>query len=142
MTQATVNPYLRTRVMTASPAQLRLMLFEGAIKFSRQAVDAVGKGEWEAMYNALVRAQKIVLELNSSLDHDQAPELCERLSALYTYLYRRLVDANMERDASPIHEVIDRRPRRPRRPDRPRRPHAPGRRPPLLRRRLTPPIRP
>ena len=58
-----VNPYLKTKVMTASPEELRLMLYEGAIKFCRQATDAIGKGDWEAMYNALIRAQKIVLEL-------------------------------------------------------------------------------
>ena len=101
-----VNPYLKTKVMTASPEELRLMLYEGAIKFCRQATDAIGKGDWEAMYNALIRAQKIVLELSNSLKPELAPELCERMSAVYTYLYKRLVDANLERDRSPIDECI------------------------------------
>ncbi len=101
-----VNPYLRTKVMTASPEELRLMLYDGAIKFCRQATDAMGKGQWEAMYNALIRAQKIVMEMSNSMKPELAPELCERMSALYTYLYKRLVDANLERDRSPIDEVI------------------------------------
>jgi flagellar protein FliS len=107
MNQPNVNPYLRTKVMTASPEQLRLMLYDGAIKFCRQAHDAVGRHDLEGMYNALIRAQKIVMELNTSLDHDVDPDLCTRLGALYMYMYRRLVDANLERDNTPITEVID-----------------------------------
>jgi len=82
------------------------MLFDGAIKFCRQAVDAIGREDWEGMYNALVRAQKIVIELNTSLDHEVDPELCGKLASLYNYIYRRLVDANLERDDSPVHESI------------------------------------
>ncbi len=82
------------------------MLYDGAIKFCRQSVDAIGRSDWEAMYQSLVRAQKIVLELNTSLKHDVDPELCGKLAALYNYIYRRLVDANLERDDSPIHEVV------------------------------------
>jgi len=100
------NAYLRTRVMTASKEELRLLLFDGALKFCRQAVDAIGRADWEASYNALSRAQKIVMELSNSLDHSADPELCERLAALYTYIYRRLVDANMERDTSAVNEAI------------------------------------
>jgi len=100
------NPYLRTKVLTASPQELRLMLYDGAIKFARQAVAALEKSDWETMYNGLIRAQKIVLELQNGLKPEIEPELCERLNALYTYMYRRLVDANLERDTAPIHEVI------------------------------------
>jgi len=58
------------------------------------------------MYTALVRAQKIVLELNTSLNHEADEQLCGKLASLYNYVYRRLVDANLERDDSPIHEAI------------------------------------
>lgn len=92
--------------MTASPEQLRLMLFEGAIKFCRQGRDHLSRDDYEGMFNALVRAQKIVLELSNSLRPEVDPELCERLGALYTYIYRRLVDATTERDAEAIDESI------------------------------------
>lgn len=82
------------------------MLFDGAIKFCRQAEDAIGKSDWEAMYKGLVRAQKIIMELNTSLKHDESPELCTRLGALYIYMYRRLVDANLEREVEPVREVL------------------------------------
>jgi len=98
--------YLRTKVLTANPEQLRLMLYEGAVKFCRQARDALSRKDYEGMYNGLVRAQKIVLELSTSLDHKVDPVLCERLASLYNYVYMRLVDANMERDLAAIDEAI------------------------------------
>lgn len=101
------NPYLKTRVMSATPEELRLMLYEGAIRFARQARQAMEKGDHEATYTNLSRAQKIVLELSTSLDHSVMPDLCERLSALYTYVYRRMVDANMEHDVTAIDEAVE-----------------------------------
>jgi len=106
MSQPQVNPYLRTKIMTASAEELRLMLYDGAIKFCRQAHDALGKKDFESSFNAIGRAQKIVLELSTSLNHNIAPELCDRLGALYTYIYRRLVDANIEHDVAPLDEAI------------------------------------
>lgn len=106
MTAKPANPYLKTKIMTASPEELRLMLYEGAIKFSIQGRDALAKGDRESSYGALMRAQKIVLELSTSLNHRVAPELCEKLSALYTYIYRRLVDANMHHEPAPLDEAI------------------------------------
>jgi len=100
------NPYLRTKIMTASPEELRLMLYDGAIRYCRQAAEALDQQQFEASYNGLMRAQKIVLELSTSLDPKVAPELCEKLGALYTYLYRLLVDANLEKSAKPVRECI------------------------------------
>jgi flagellar secretion chaperone FliS len=99
------NPYLKTKIMTASPQELRLMLYEGAIKFCRQARAALDADERENAYNALMRAQKIVLELSTSLNHDAAPDLCAKLSALYTYIYRLLVDANIEHIPAKVDEA-------------------------------------
>ena len=106
MTQAAVNPYLRTKVMTATPEELRLMLYDGALKFCRLAAAAIGERRHEDSYHNLARAQKIVLELSTSLKHSLQPDLCGKLSALYTYVYRKLVDASMNRDAAPLSEAI------------------------------------
>ncbi len=106
MNQTGPNPYLRTKILTASPEELRLMLFDGAIKFSRQARTAMEAGKIEAGYDALMRAQKIVLELSSSLNHQIDPQLCEKLAALYTYIYKLLVDANIDREPSKIDEAV------------------------------------
>lgn len=106
MATAAANPYLKTRILTASPEELRLMLYDGAIRFCRQAREAQGRGEFEAGYESLMRAQKIVLELSTSLKHDVDPDLCAKLSALYTYIYRLLVDANVHRTSDKIEEAI------------------------------------
>lgn len=104
--RAPANPYLRTKILTASPEELRLMLYEGAIRFCGQGREAIVKKDWEASYSALVRAQKIVLELSTSLNHGVAPELCEKLGALYTYIYRRLIDANIQHDLAALDEAV------------------------------------
>ena len=106
MSQKPVNPYLKTKIMTASPEELRLMLYDGALKFCRQARASLQKQSYEDSYNNLMRAQKIVLELSTSLNHDADPQLCQRLSALYTYVYRLLVDANMKRETAIVDEAI------------------------------------
>ncbi len=107
MAANSANPYLRTKILTASPEELRLMLYDGAIKFCRQGREALDRKELESSYTGLMRAQKIVLELSTSLNHTADPDLCSKLSALYTYIYRLLVDANMDRDGKKVDEAID-----------------------------------
>ncbi len=106
MSTAAANPYLRTKILTASPEELRLMLYDGAIKFCRQAKDGLDKKNFEQSYNGLMRAQKIVLELSTSLNSEIDPDLYSKLSALYTYIYRLLVDANIEKTTAKIDEAI------------------------------------
>jgi flagellar protein FliS len=106
MTAATPNPYLRTKVMTASPRELRLMLLDGAIKFLEQGRSGLEAGDYEASYNGISRCQNIVMELINALDPAQAPELCERLSGLYTFIYSRLVTACSERNIEICDEVL------------------------------------
>ncbi len=100
------NPYLKTKIMTASPEELRLMLYEGAIRFCLQSKEALVAKNYEQSYNGLMRAQKIVLELSTSLNHQVDPELCTRLGTLYTYIYRRLVDASLYRQIDPVDEAL------------------------------------
>lgn len=92
--------------MTAGPLQLRMLLYDGALKFSRQARAALEREDFEQSYTNLARTQNIVLELSNSLDHDQAPDVCDRLAALYNYIYRQLVNANLTRDIQIVDEVI------------------------------------
>ncbi len=100
------NEYLKTKVMTASPTELRMMLFDGAIKFCHQAREAIAAEQIESAHDALMRAQKIVLELSTSLDHKVAPDICDKLTALYIYIYKLLVDANMHQSPGPIDEAL------------------------------------
>lgn len=103
--QAAQN-YLRTKVFTATPEQLQLMLYDGALRFGEQAKAALEKKEFENSYNMISRVQKIITEMNGSLKHDVAPELCGKLAALYNFVYRKLVEANIEHKVEAIDEAL------------------------------------
>ena len=100
------NAYLRTKVMTAGPAELRLMLFDGAIKFAQQGKASIESKDYSAAFDGISRCQSIIMELINALNHDADPKLCERLSGLYTFMYNRLVHASTNRDPVIIKEVI------------------------------------
>jgi flagellar protein FliS len=104
--QAAQN-YLRAKVLTATPEQLQLMLYDGAIRFAEQAKVALAKKDYEASYTAISRAQKIITELSGSLKHDVAPELCTKLAGLYNFVYRKLLDANVGHEIAPVDEALD-----------------------------------
>ena len=99
------DPYLKTKVMTASSAQLRQMLFDGAIKFAQQAKSGLADNNHEAAYEGISRCQQILIELITSLRPEIAPELCSNLSSLYTFLYTRLIDASRKRDPAIVGEA-------------------------------------
>ena len=104
MSPGTDNPYLRDAVMTATPEQLQLMLYDGAIRFSIQAREAIERKDYETSYERLTRAQHIILEMQNGLNHDVNRELCERVASIYSFLYRKLIDASVHRD---VHMVDD-----------------------------------
>ena len=106
MSTATDNPYLRDAVLTATPEQLQLMLYDGCIRFALQARDAIEKKDYETAYEKLTRAQKIILEMQSGLNYDVNKELCERVASIYGFLYRKLVDACVHRDVSAIDDAV------------------------------------
>jgi len=106
MTTSNANAYLRTKVMTASPAELRLLLIDGAIKFARQGREGLAAKDFEACYEGLSQAKSVILELINCLRPEVDPDLCAKLSSLYTFMYRRLLDATLEKDAAIVDEVI------------------------------------
>src|SRR5258708_1729569 len=98
--------YLRTRVLTATPEQLQMMLYDGAIRFAEQARPALESKNWEVSYNMISKAQKIIAELLSSLKHDVSPEMCAKLASLYNYIYRKLVEANSAHQMDSLDEAL------------------------------------
>jgi flagellar secretion chaperone FliS len=107
MNQPGANQYLRTKVLTATPEQLQMMLYDGALAFCQQAKGALTEKNYEQSYSLISRVQKIVVELNCSLKHEVAPELCQRLSALYLYAYKKLVEANIQRTIAALDEAAN-----------------------------------
>jgi len=92
--------------MSAPPKKLQLMLYDGAIRFCRQAQDAIKNKDIEGSYNLLTRSQNIVLEMQNGLRPEVDPVLCGRMAALYNFVYRRLVDANVNKDLEALNEAL------------------------------------
>lgn len=84
------------------------MLIDGAIRFTEQARRGYETRNFEMAFEGSSRAQAIVIELMNALRPDQAPELCERLTALYTYIYQCLVQAAAMRDLAQYDEALKR----------------------------------
>jgi flagellar protein FliS len=101
------NNYLRTKVLTATAEQLQMMLFDGAIRFGEQAKAALQQKNYEQSFKLLVRAQNIVCQLRGALKHDVDPDLCGKLSSLYAFAYRRLVDANLKHNIKSLDEALE-----------------------------------
>jgi flagellar secretion chaperone FliS len=106
MNSQVAHNYLRTKVMTATPEQLQLMLFDGAIRFAEQGKVALAKNDYEASYTALTKVQNILTELTSSLKHDIYPELTGKLAALYNYAYRNIVEANIHHKIEAVDDAL------------------------------------
>ncbi len=100
------NPYLRDAVLTAPPEQLQMMLYDGAIRFATQGRDAIQAEEVEKSFDLLTRAQKIMLELINGLREEVDPPLVRRMASLYMFIYRKLVEANVNRDVAAVDEAL------------------------------------
>jgi flagellar protein FliS len=98
--------YLRTKVLTATPEQLQLMLYDGALRFCEQARGALERRKYDESHALICKVQKIIVELTGSLKRDVFPDLCQKLAALYNFAYRRLVAANIQHDLKALDEAI------------------------------------
>lgn len=105
-----VNPYLKqyqkNQVETASPEQILIMLYEGAIQFLNKAKLAFNENDAEAIHNNLIGAQKIIVEFMSTLDMDIGGEMAKNLYSLYEYLNGRLIKANIDKREDYVDEVL------------------------------------
>ncbi|MBN2064732.1 MAG: flagellar export chaperone FliS [Sedimentisphaerales bacterium] len=103
---ANTNEYLRTKVMTASPEQLTMMLYDGVVRFSEQAREAILNKDYENSYKLIVKAQNIVSEFMSTLKDEYDPDIAGKMRALYMFCYRQLVEANLRRDIEKLDSAI------------------------------------
>lgn len=104
---ATINPYQtyqQNSVMTASPEELTLMLYNGCLKFIKLAKKAMLDQQFEEKNKNLLKAQAIILELRSTLNPDIA--LSKELEQLYEYQNNSLMEANMKNDAAALDAVL------------------------------------
>ena len=101
------NPYAQyqnSRILTASPAELTLMLYEGAIKFGNMAVMAMQQKDIEKAHVNLKKVQRIVAEFRATLDMKYP--VAQDFDRIYVYLEQRMTEANLTKDPEIMEEVV------------------------------------
>ncbi|MEB3246088.1 MAG: flagellar export chaperone FliS [Vampirovibrionales bacterium] len=106
--QKNQQAYLTQQILTATPEQILILLYDGAIQAIKQAKLALQKQPQDIMasHNNLKRAQNIIMEFMNTLDFEIGGDVATRLYALYEYLYMRLVHANIKKDIDALNEVL------------------------------------
>jgi len=98
--------YQENFITTQSRGRLIVLLYDGAIKFLRQAIEEIQREGWTAKGRSIARAQDILFELNTVLDMERGGEIAHNLRALYNFMMRHLTQANLQKDPERIREVI------------------------------------
>ncbi|MFK8138285.1 MAG: flagellar export chaperone FliS [Bdellovibrionales bacterium] len=98
--------YKDTSIQSASREKILLLLYEGAIKFTKRAILAVEKGDIAERGTNIGRAYDIVLELNNTLDHNVGGELSEQLEQLYMYITDQFTQANISGDRANLDNAL------------------------------------
>lgn len=96
--------YKGNSILTATPAELTLMLYEGAIKFCNIAIIAIEKNDIVKANKNIIKAQKIISELRYTLDFKYP--VANQFELVYDYIYRRLVKANIKKDIAILEEAL------------------------------------
>lgn len=97
------SQYANNRILTASPAELTLMLYEGAIKFCNIAIMAIENNDIEKAHTNIMKAQRIIEEFQLTLDFKY--EIANDFNNVYNYLMYRLREANLTKDKEILEEV-------------------------------------
>ncbi|MGI6123072.1 MAG: flagellar export chaperone FliS [Acetivibrionales bacterium] len=98
------NQYKENSIFTASPEELTLMLYNGLVKFIMRGIDSIEKKNIPEANTNIIKAQNIVSEFMNTLDMNY--EISGSLNSIYDYMLRRLIDANVAKDAEILDEVL------------------------------------
>lgn len=96
--------YNNNKIMTASPGELTLMLYEGAIKFCNIAIVGIEKHDVEKAHNNIMKTQRIIEEFQITLNRNY--KVAEDFDRVYNYLLKRLREANAKKDKEILEEVL------------------------------------
>lgn len=96
--------YNNSRILTASPAELTLLLYEGAIKFGNIAILKMEQKDIQGAHNNIVRVEKIIDYLRETLDMKYP--VAQDFENIYVYLSRRLMDVMASKDPSIMEEIV------------------------------------
>lgn len=100
-----VNTYLKQMVETATPVQLISLLFKRGSELMEEAEQALVSKDLEKANEALTKAQRIVAELIGSLDMEKGGEIAVNLHRLYTFVWERLLHANLLKSVEPLRDA-------------------------------------
>jgi flagellar secretion chaperone FliS len=99
--------YKQQSILTATPGQLVVMLYDGCLRFLQQGALSMRDGNVAEAGSRLSRAEAIVEELLSTLDMEQGGVIASRLQGIYVFCVRHLMEARLERDAEKIDKVAE-----------------------------------
>lgn len=99
----TAEAYKRQQVMTATPEALTLMLYNGALRFMTEGIEAIRNKDYEKTNTSLIKAQNIISEFRMTLKMEY--EISHQLLPLYNYVYDCLVEANMKSSVEKVEEA-------------------------------------
>jgi len=105
MSAAYFNQYLANQVNTASPEELMMMLYNGAIRFLTEAECAMKEGHVARRCELIGKSISIINELDGTLNHDIGGQIATNLDALYTHMNRELLLANLKDDSARLTQV-------------------------------------
>lgn len=98
--------YQQNQIFSASPEQILLMLYDGAIRFTRQAMNGLEEDNLTLFHHGIKKCMAIITEFSNSLDHTIGGEIAENLDALYSFMIRELTLANLHKDMEKL-RVVD-----------------------------------
>lgn len=104
MTQNMTLAYKNNTIQTASPAELTLMLYDGAIKFCNIALGALENNDIQKANNNIIKAENIIVEFRSTLDFKYP--VAQDFDRVYDWIYRRLVEANIKKDSAVLEDAL------------------------------------
>ena len=97
--------YNRNKVLTASPAELTLLLYEGAIKFCNIAIIGLEQNDMEKTHNNIVKVENIIEEFQATLNHKYP--VAEDFDKIYRYIYDLLIEDNIKKDKELLERALD-----------------------------------
>jgi len=106
MAQAPLGTYQQVGTLTADPARLVLMLFDGASRFLHKARRALEGGDLKAFAQAMSRAHAIIGELADSLNLKDGGPIAQNLAQLYRFMLVYLVEGQLARSPAHLDRVL------------------------------------
>lgn len=106
LTARAIDSYRQTEIQSRTPLELVVMLYDGALRFMREAREAVARRDVQTRHQAVSRTLAIVAELQRTLDLEAGGSIAESLDRLYAFVVERLMEASMKQDVKPLDEAI------------------------------------